>query len=127
MAHPNAEKYRRLTDAFRDGDAGVLRDALAEDVRWHEAGNPDMLEGRDAVMERMSGAADVQGKLDVRTVLADDEHVVAWLDVALSKPDGSSVAYPVVEVARMRDGQVVERWAYMDACPDDVTQFFASF
>jgi hypothetical protein len=47
------------------------------------------------------------------------------LSVDLRKPDGAHVAYPVVEVVHVRDDVVTERWAFMDASPDDVTQFFA--
>ncbi|MGH9248776.1 MAG: nuclear transport factor 2 family protein [Acidimicrobiales bacterium] len=125
MEHPNSELYRRITAAFQAGDTDMLRSAVASDVRWHEAGNPEVIEGRDAVMQRMSAAAQLDNKIDLHDVLANDEHVVAMLNVELTKPDGSQVAYPVVEIAHVKDGQVTERWAFMDAVPDDVTEFFA--
>ena len=123
--HPNAELYRRLTAAFQEGDLDAIRGGLAVDVQWHEAGDPTVLDGRDAVLQRMTGAAvHVQGRIDVHDVLADDEHVVAMLNVSLRKPDGSEVSYPAVEVAHMSDGRVTERWLFMDACPSDVEAFF---
>jgi ketosteroid isomerase-like protein len=120
--HPNAELYRRLTAAFQEGDLDAIRGGLAVDVQWHEAGDPTVLDGRDAGLQRMTGAAvHVEGRIDV---LADDEHVVAMLNVSLRKPDGSEVSYPAVEVAHMSDGRVTERWSFMDACPSDVEAFF---
>jgi ketosteroid isomerase-like protein len=125
MEHPNAELYRRLTAAFRSGDVDAVRGALAPDLRWHEAGSPDVM-GREAVLRRMTGAVTrIDGNVAVHDVLAGDEHVVALIRVALRKPDGSEVAYPVVEVAHLSDGLIVERWSFMDSCPPDVSAFFA--
>jgi hypothetical protein len=55
MEHPNAELYRRVTAAFQSGDIDTVRSALAPGLRWHEAGNPEIM-GRDAVLQQMSGA-----------------------------------------------------------------------
>jgi ketosteroid isomerase-like protein len=123
--HPNAARYRALMAAFDAGDANALTAALAPDVRWHEAGNPDVIVGRDAVVARMSGMDNLDANIELHDVVANDEHCVAMLSVDLRKPDGAHVAYPVVEVVHVRDDVVTERWAFMDASPDDVTQFFA--
>jgi SnoaL-like polyketide cyclase. len=125
MEHPNAELYRRLTAAFQARDVDTMTKMIAPDVRWHEAGNPQVIEGRSSVMQRMSMVGEVEGAVDLHDVLADDEHVVAMLNVQLRKGDGSQVSYPVVEIAHVDGGQVTERWAFMNACPDDVTAFFA--
>jgi hypothetical protein len=61
----------------------------------------------------------------VHDVLANDEHVLALINVALRKPDGSEIAYPAIEVAHISDGLITERWSFMDACPPDVDAFFA--
>ena len=53
MEHPNAELYRRLTAAFQSGDIDTVKNALAPGVRWHEAGNPEVL-GREAVLQQMT-------------------------------------------------------------------------
>jgi len=45
--------------------------------------------------------------------------------VALRKPDGSEIAYPAIEVARMSDGLITERWSFMDSCPPEVNAFFS--
>src|SRR5438876_12379236 len=55
MEHPNAELYRRLTAAFQLGDIDTVKGALAPGLRWHEAGNPEVM-GREAVLQQMSGA-----------------------------------------------------------------------
>ncbi len=48
---PNSAAFRRaITDMMR-GNFDTFRDLLAADVVWHEAGNPQPVRGRDAVME----------------------------------------------------------------------------
>ena len=125
MEHPNAELYRRMTAAFQAGDIDTVKGGLAPDVRWHEAGDPGVIEGREAVLQRMSGMGQLQADVDLHDVLANDEHVLAMLQVAMRKPDGSKVEYAAIEVAHVADGMVTERWAFMDSCPDDVTAFFS--
>ncbi len=125
MEHPNAELYRRLTAAFQSGDVDTVKAALAPGLRWHEAGNPEVM-GREAVLQQMSGAIKrIDGNIAVHDVLANDEHVIALINVALRKPDGSEVAYPAIEVAHMSDGLITERWSFMDSSPADVNAFFA--
>jgi ketosteroid isomerase-like protein len=125
MEHPNAELYRRVTAAFQSGDIDAVKDALAPGLRWHEAGNPEVM-GREAVLQQMSGDVKrIDGNIAVHDVLANDEHVVALINVALRKPDGSEIAYPAIEVAHMSDGLITERWSFMDSCPPDVNAFFS--
>jgi ketosteroid isomerase-like protein len=125
MEHPNAELYRRLTAAFQSGDIDTVKGALAPGLRWHEAGNPEVM-GREAVLKQMSGAIRrIDGNIAVHDVLANDEHVIALINVALRKPDGSEIAYPAIEVAHMSDGLITERWSFMDSCPPDVNAFFS--
>src|SRR6266540_2833003 len=98
---------------------------LAAGLRWHEAGNPEVM-GRDAVLDQMSGAVKrIDGNIAVHDVLANDEHVIALINVALRKPDGSEIAYPAIEVAHISDGLITERWSFMDSCPPDVNAFFS--
>jgi ketosteroid isomerase-like protein len=126
MEHPNAAAYRQLISRMAEGDTEGIWDALAPDVRWHEAGNPEVIVGREALRDRFAGLENLDGNIDVQAVLANDEHVMAMLQVSLGDPSGDHVEYPVVEVAHMSDGKVTERWAYMDACPDYVTKFFST-
>lgn len=127
MDHPNATLYRQLTAAFQSGDIEAVKGALAPDLRWHEAGNPEIIEGRDAVLDRMAGGnQQVEVSLDLHDVLANDDHVVAMATATLTKSDGTSVVYPAVDVVHVSDGVVTERWAFMDACPENITAFFAT-
>jgi ketosteroid isomerase-like protein len=125
MEHPNAELYRRVTAAFQSGDIEAVRSALAPGLRWHEAGNPEVM-GCEAVLQQMSGAVKrIDGNIAVHDVLANDEHVVALINVALRKPDGTEISYPAIEVAHMSDGLITERWSFMDSCPPEVNVFFS--
>lgn len=122
---PNATLYARLLRALQSGDLDDLKGLIAPDIVWHEAGNPKPLEGRDAVLQRLTAVAELDNELDIHDILADDEHVVALVRATLRKPDGSRVEYPAVEVAHVVDGVVTERWAFLDAVPADVDAFFA--
>ena len=125
MTHPNETVVRQVYDAFKKGDVDTLKGLVSPDVTWHEAGNPEVTQGREAVQERMGMAAGLENDIDIHTILADDEHVVSLLRARLRKPNGDEVSYPVVEVAHVKDGMVTERWAFMDAVPPDVQAFFA--
>jgi ketosteroid isomerase-like protein len=125
MEHPNAALYRQVMTGFRSGDLDSVKGLLAPDVRWHEAGNPEPIEGREAVLQRLGLAGDLEGDLDIHDLLANDEHVVALMRADLRKRGAGQVAYPVVEVVHVKDGMVTERWAFMDAVPGDVDAFFA--
>jgi SnoaL-like domain len=85
MEHPNIELYRRVTAAFQSGDIDAVKGALAPGLRWHEAGNPEVM-GRDAVLQQMSGDIKrIDGNIALHDVLANDDHVVALINVALRK------------------------------------------
>ena len=125
MPHPNANLYLRLTEAFHAGDVDALRDALSPELRWREAGNPLEL-GRAEVLATLTrDRREVQGRIDVHDVLADDEHVVAMIRVALRTDDGAEVDYPAIEVLHVADGLITDRWAFMDASPPEVDAFFS--
>jgi hypothetical protein len=73
----------------------------------------------------MGGASGLDNDIEMHDLIASDDHVVSLLRVRLRKPNGDEVSYPAVEVAHIRDGMITERWSFMDACPEDVTAFFA--
>lgn len=124
--HPNATAYRRAVEDLVAGDSEAMRNLLSPDVVWHEAGNPEPVRGREAVMEIFAGLLDgpMEFDDDVHEVLANDDHVVALLQARITM-NGEELQYPVVEVAHLRDGLVTERWAFMDAVPEYVSAFFA--
>jgi ketosteroid isomerase-like protein len=125
MAHPNADVYRRIYDAFVKQDVDAARDLLAPDVRWHEAGSTQTLEGKDAVLQRLGVGGDLTADVDVHDIVAGDDHTVALITAHLRKPDGADISYRAVEVVHIEDGKVVERWSFMDAEPAEVKEFFA--
>ena len=124
--HPNAAAFRQAISDMMQGNFDRFRELLAPDVIWHEAGNSQPLRGRDAVMEVFSGlmVSGMEFDDDVHEVLANDEHLVALIRARIRKGDAELV-YPVVEVAHFRQGEMTERWAFMDAVPEDVAAFFA--
>jgi ketosteroid isomerase-like protein len=116
----------QIIEAYKSPNAEAMGAFLADDVVWHEAGNPETVTGRDAVLQRMSGMMQVGSpELDVHDVLVSDDHAVSLLNVTIRRDDGAEVKYPVVEVAHVENGKITERWAFMDACPEYVTKFFA--
>lgn len=126
MAHPNVERFQSALNVA-DGempDPDKLRDLLAEDVVWREAGNPEPIRGRDAVLERFSSPPGTM-KIESRAVLADDDTVI-WEGYATFDAGEQHLEYPFVERYTLRDGKVAERQAYMDAVPEDVAQFFSA-
>lgn len=121
MTHPNVEMYLKAFGSDSIPDASAVADMVADDVKWHEAGSEDVLQGRDAVVSRMTAIDSVDASIDLRAVLGDDEHLVA-----VGHADFGEIEYDYVEYYTLRDGQVTERWSYMDAVPEDVAKFFAA-
>ena len=92
MEHPNVTLYRNLMASFDSGDVEAMEAAVAPDVRWHEAGNPDVIVGRDAVRELfMQATGTLENYVDVHDVLANDDHVVALLQVKLQSSTGERI------------------------------------
>lgn len=123
MAHPNVEKYLNMINSGMT-DPSVLGDLLADDVRWYEAGNPQVIEGRDAVLARFASMpGDAPPKIDVVAAVADDDHLFVEGTAEFTQGD-QTLAYRFAERYTMRDGLVAERRAFMDAVPPDVAAFF---
>lgn len=125
MTHPNETVARQLFEAFQKGDVDTLKGLVSPDIRWHEAGSPEVIQGHEAVQARLGMAAGLETDVELHTVLADDDHVVSLVKARMRKPNGDEVSYPAVEVAHVKDGMVTERWAFLDAVPPDVQAFFA--
>jgi ketosteroid isomerase-like protein len=120
--HPNIELMRRAHEAIaRDGFA-VLADYLADDVVWHEIGRSEPRYGKAALAAE---AADVDYEItfEVHDILGNDEHVVVLGDAHGTRA-GASLDYRVAEIYRLRDGKIIERWAYSDDTAA-ITAFFA--
>jgi predicted SnoaL-like aldol condensation-catalyzing enzyme len=113
-----AEHNRRLAvRGFREfaaGNVDVLRTLLHEDFVEHSPGNPS---GRDAFIEFIAKAPVAGARLDLKRVIADDDHVVMHYHMSTSDTpdDGRGVA--VVDIWRMVDGQIVEHWDVLQDVP----------
>lgn len=123
--HPVVERYREAVERFTHGDPAAITDAIADDVVWHEAGNPEPIRGKQAVVQRLgSMPGDSPPRVTLKSVLGDDEHLTVFGHAAFQRGD-ERCEYDYVEEMSLRDGLVVERWSFMDAVPDDVARFFA--
>lgn len=91
--HPNAAAFRRALTDMMQGNFDTFEDLLAADVVWHEAGNPQPVRGRDAVMEIFVGlvASGLEFEDDLHEVLANDEHLVALIRAHVRKGDAEIV------------------------------------
>ena len=119
--HPNATAYK---EAFNVEDPDSLREALADDVVWHMIGG-ETLQGADAVMESMSGLANVDFSLDLHDVVANDDHMVALMAVSVKAGD-QTINYRTAEIYHVSDGKVTERWAFSDDT-QRISDFFSQF
>ena len=79
--------------AFLDRDLDAIKGFVAPDVVWHEAGSPDQIRGRDAVLARFgemtSTEIDTSGT-ELHDLMANDEHVVAMIRASFRYGDQES-------------------------------------
>jgi ketosteroid isomerase-like protein len=113
--HPNASLAREAYDAFAKGDLAALDEVFAEDIRWHLPGRNQLTgthAGRAAVYEmfgRLMAVTEGSFRIEVRTVLADDEHVLSLVDVS-ARSGERSFAVTDVHVCRIGGGKIAEFW-----------------
>jgi len=113
--HPNVATFHSIYIAFTTGDMDTLATFFDKDVVWHTPGQHQLAatyEGREATFasfaaefERSGGTYDV----DVRDVVANDEHIVALLH-ATANCEGRLLDQDYVIVFEMRDGIVHVAW-----------------
>lgn len=113
--HPNAAKIRAVSQQVEQtGDMSKSFDMLADDIVWHEIGRDEPIRGKQALMERFTGMPEGASiKTETHDVVANDEHAVQ-LVTATATMDGQELVYRTAEIYHMRDGKVVERWAFSD-------------
>jgi ketosteroid isomerase-like protein len=122
--HPNATMARRGLEAMRSGDMAGMADMLADDVVWHEIGNPDPVRGKAALAARMSAsAADYTITADAHDVIANDDHTIVLAEATATR-GGRTLTYRVAEIYHVRDGKITERWAFSDDTAA-IADFFA--
>ena len=121
--HPNAKMVRDGLEAFNQRDMQAYADLVADDIVWHQIGGPD-LHGKQALAEQMTqntGDYDIVAR--VHDVVANDEHAIALVD-ATATHDGQEFHYRTAEIMHLRDGKLVERWAFSDDT-EAIKRFFA--
>jgi len=115
---------RRSIEALNSGDMRALVEALADDVEWHEIGRAEARHGKAALRDAMvSSTADYEITATLHDVIGGDDHTVALLDVTATR-GGRTLSYRTAEIFHIRDGKVVERWAFSDDTAA-ITAFFA--
>lgn len=123
--HPNAAMVRRALDAFNRGEIQEFADVVADDVEWHQIGEPSLIHGKQALAESMPGEGQVDWEItaDVHDVVANDEHTVALVN-ATARRGGRTFEYRTAEILHIRDGKITERWAFSDDTAA-IAEFFA--
>jgi len=122
--HPNATLIRRALESFDTMDIAALDAIMADDIVWHEIGNPEPVRGKAALAARMGGG-DVDFRITATThdVVANDGHAVALVNATATR-GGQTLDYRTAEIYHIRDGRIVERWAFSDDTAA-ITAFFA--
>ncbi len=122
VGHENAALLRRITDAMRVGDMATLEELVADDIVWHEIGRSEPTRGKDALRAEMGGA-DYEITYQTHDVVANDDHAVV-LGEAKATRGGKTLDYRTAEIYHVRDGRIVERWAFSDDT-QRIIDFFA--
>jgi uncharacterized protein len=122
--HPNASLVRAMLDAINHGNMAELDNYLADDVVWHEIGTSEPKRGKEAMRAGAPGAgADYDIAVKVHDVVANDGHTVALVEATATR-GSRTLVYRTAEIMHIRDGKIVERWAFADDTAA-ITAFFA--
>ncbi|MEU1384967.1 MULTISPECIES: nuclear transport factor 2 family protein [unclassified Nonomuraea] len=97
---------------FAAGNIDVLRTLLHEDFVEHSPGNPS---GRDAFIAHITETPVARARLDLKRVIADDDHVVLHY---LMTTDDDPRGVAVVDIWRLAGGQIVEHWDVVQPVPE---------
>lgn len=116
----NEAVVRSFYAAFETADyERQVRGFLAEEVRWHVAGNNPLAGefiGIDAVLEAMRRYGEHSNhtlKLDTESVFADEHHAVA-IHRATAHREGFVYRAHEIDVFRVSDGLITEFWSFSE-------------
>jgi ketosteroid isomerase-like protein len=122
--HPNAALARKIDEAFKRGDMQALDGYLADDVVWHEIGRAEPRRGKAALREAAGAAAgDYQITAELHDVVANDDHTIGLVEATATR-GGKTFTYRTAEIYHIKNGKIVERWAFSDDTAA-ITRFFA--
>ncbi len=113
--HPHIDTFRRVYQAFSAGDMVALRELFAEDVVWHTPGHHPIAgdyTGMDATLDSFEREAELSGgtyDVEVRDVLANDEHTLALLH-ATAEREQKRLDQDYAIVFHVRDDRIAEAW-----------------
>lgn len=117
--HPNAVLARRLYETLSTGDVSGYLELIADDVIFHIGGDSIVAgehRGKDAiidlglkVLEETAGTY----RTDLLVVLANDSHAVT-LHHWSAERRGQRIEMDNFNVHRIENGQVVERWEFIE-------------
>ncbi len=112
--HPNALLVRQMMEAMGSGDMQAASDALADDVEWHEIGRAEARHGKAELRAAMTGgASDYAITGAVHDIVANEDHVIGLFDATATR-GGRTFSYRTAEIFHVRNGKIVERWAFSD-------------
>ncbi|TVT25171.1 hypothetical protein FNH05_32255 [Amycolatopsis rhizosphaerae] len=107
----NARLVRTIFAEFAAGNLAPLREALHDDFVEHSPGNPS---GRDAFLRFIADSEVAKAELDLKRVVADEEHVVVHYRMT---PPGQERGLAVVDIWRLADGRIAEHWDVVQPVP----------
>ena len=119
MAQKNIEASRAVGKAFETGDVSALDTLIADDFLDHtDRGD---IRGRDSLKAMVKMVHDNFRDMKSETVkdLADKDYVFSWMrftgnsNGAMGMPAGP-YDMESMEVARFKDGKIVEHWSFME-------------
>lgn len=119
----NEAVARKISDAFDAMDMAQLDALVADDVIWHEIGVAEPRRGKAAMQAAAPGTADYEITGKLHDIVASDDHAIALVE-ATARRGGKTLVYRTAEIYHIRNGQVVERWAFSDDTAA-ITAFFA--
>ena len=114
-AHPNLATFQSIYTAFTTGDMDTLATFFDEDVVWHTPGQHPFAgthDGRAATFASFAAEFERSGGsygVEVRDVLANDEHIVALLHATADR-EGKRLDQDYAIIFQMRDGAVQAAW-----------------
>src|SRR5690242_7965582 len=108
VAHPNEDLVPRGYEAFATGDISKLDEFFADDIVWHAPGRNALagtFRGKNEVFGNLQSVGEMTAgtfKLDIHSLLANDDHAVALLRVTATR-DGKTLDDNTVQVWHIED------------------------
>ena len=117
--HPNAETAQRAYSAFLAGDMEAMSEMMSDDIVWHAPGNNPLsgtYRGKEEVFglfSKIGEMSDGPMELDIHDILANDDHVVALLEVRASRGERRLEAR-TAHIMHVVDGKLTEFWNFQE-------------